>query len=708
MRTNLPSRSWLCSLVVTGLGLLTLALPISRTHAAGLLVADGGFGGKLEITEQDVQVTINNGIAVTRIDQVFLNTENRIVEALYTFPVPNGASVSNFSMVIDGKEMIGEVVEKQRARQIYDSYKTQKRDPGLLEQVDYKAFELRVFPIAAGAEQHISITYNQQLDFDHNTATYVYPLATTTKGELDSMTRGKFAVTIDVKSEIPILKLYSPSHTNDFVVTSFTSKYTRASLEVTEGDLNRDVVITYDAERARTGIDVVTSKQADEDGYFMLSMTAGKELEEFGSGMDYVFVVDVSGSMANDGKLQLSRKAVGSFVDALGTEDRFDVMTFNNTPNLQYDKLQPVTQANQKASRDFLISQRAAGGTALQPAVLTAYKFKDADRPLNVVILSDGMTDIQEQSELLSVMKAAPAGTRVFCIGIGNDINRPLLKQVAESTGGLAAFISHQDDFARQAQAFRRKLMRPVATDVRLQIEGAEVYDLASDQLPDLYYGAPITMIGRYKKSGSVNVTVSGEVLGQPLQETITLDFPATNDRNPEIERMWAFARVQRLMDQMRESGNDPQAINEIVRLCEGYSIVSEYASFIVLENDAEYSRWSIQRRNATRTTRDRKALANIREELERLRNESLAKLGPQTTTLVSTNDTESNTSETTSRQPISQSQPPTTKSRPGDLNIKTSVGGGGGGAIDPITGFIAAGFVGASTFAARRRKNFK
>ncbi len=138
--------------------------PTESAKASGLLIADGGFGGVLEIKEHDVSVTINNGIAVTEVHQVFRNTEQRIVEALYTFPVPNGASVSNFSMIINGQEMTGEVVEKKRARQIYESYKVTKRDPGLLEQVDFKTFELRVFPIAPGAEQDIKVTYCQQLD----------------------------------------------------------------------------------------------------------------------------------------------------------------------------------------------------------------------------------------------------------------------------------------------------------------------------------------------------------------------------------------------------------------------------------------------------------------------------------------------------------------------------------------------------------------
>jgi len=88
---------WL-AVVATVLGVLS---PMSR--GAGLLIADGGFGGVLEIKEHAVDVVINNGIAVTKITQVFHNTEKRQVEALYTFPVPKGASVANFSMWINGK-----------------------------------------------------------------------------------------------------------------------------------------------------------------------------------------------------------------------------------------------------------------------------------------------------------------------------------------------------------------------------------------------------------------------------------------------------------------------------------------------------------------------------------------------------------------------------------------------------------------------------
>ncbi|MCE2813855.1 MAG: VWA domain-containing protein [Planctomycetaceae bacterium] len=705
----------------------------NRANAGGLLIADGGFGGVLEIKQQDISVVINNGIAVTEINQVFLNTENRIVEALYSFPVPNGASVSNFSMVINGKEMVGEVVEKKRARQIYDSYKSTKRDPGLLEQVNYKTFELRVFPIQPQAEQHIKIVYYQQLDFDHNNATYVYPLATTTKAVINEKTSGRFSMTMDIKSQIPITKVYSPSHSQDFVINAHNDNYSRANMEITAGDLSRDVVIAFDTERPHTGVDLIANKQADEDGYFMLTMTAGKELEEYGAGMDYVFVVDISGSMADQGKLRLATSVVDAFVDELGVEDRFEIIAFNNAPNLHFQSLQSAIDDNKKSAAEFLKDQRAVGGTVLRPAITTAYKYKDADRPLNVVVLSDGMTQQNEQSELIGLIGNAPSSTRVFCVGIGNEVNRPLLKQLSERAGGLAAFVSLQDDFKRQSQAFRRKLMRPVATNVRIKLNGVETYDVLPEVLPDLFYGAPLRMIGRYKQGGVSQVSVSGEVMGKPFEQKIDINLPKSSDDNPEIERMWAYCRVEQLMSQMRERGASPEKEAEIVRLCEGFSIASEYASFIVLENDSEYQRWSIQRRNATRVRRDDAARNRLQVQLERLREQSLADIGPSKSPSSSKPvDTLSDSSSapiaertrvanrpsdlflptTTPSAPIasdSASSAPQTRFNESSRNVqRPSGGGGGGGAIDPISCAIALGMAGASAWAAGRRRSTK
>ena len=696
--------------VVIALGVVISTLNGAGAQAAGLLVADGGFGGVLEIKEQDVKVVINNGVAVTEVEQIFQNTEDRIVEALYTFPVPKGASVANFSMWINGKEMIGEVVEKQRARQIYESYKQTRRDPGLLEQVDYKTFEMRIFPIGPGAEQRIKVTYYQELDFDHDWATYVYPLATVTRSDIDQRTTGKFALTLDVKSEVPIKTLESSSHPDDFVTVNHSANYVQASLETDGGNLSRDLVLAYKTARPRTGVDIITSKQTGEDGYFMLTLTAGEELAELNRGMDYVFILDVSGSMANDGKLRLSRNSVFAFMESLGEEDRFEVMSFNVKTETLFDGLQAVTGERKQEAEAFLEAQRARGGTVLRPAISAAYRYQDSDRTLNVVILSDGMTEQKEQRELLQLIGERPAGSRVFCVGVGNDVNRPLLQQLAEDAGGLAAFISQEDSFQRQAQAFRRKLMRPAIRNLQLRLTGAGSYDIEPKTLPDLFHGSPVRLYGRYKSDGDVKVAIVGEVQGAPLEQTVAVSLPKIDPSNPEIERMWAWHRVQRLMAEARRTGQTNKHQDEIVRLCEGYSIVSEYASFIVLENDAEYKRWQIDRRNASRVARDRAAQQKVREELERLRQQAVAQLGPRTDrkeAKPAAADRVSAPAPTTdSRFAQRVSQPaPRNSSTSRDISVpRPRGGGGGGGAIDPITGLIALGLGGAA-FASRRRR---
>jgi Ca-activated chloride channel family protein len=666
--------------------LVATAVP---ARAAGLLVADGGFGGVLEIEEQTVDVTLNNGIAVTEVRQVFRNTENRIVEALYTFPVPKGASVADFTMWIDGKEMVGEVVERDRARRIYNSYKSQRRDPGLLEQTDYKTFEMRIFPIPARAEQRVRIVYYQELDFDNDWATYVYPLATQTRQGVDTRTHGRFALNFRIHSEVPIRQLYSPSHGDEFAVVKHTAHLARASLELSGTDLDRDVVLACRMARPLTGMDLVGSMTPGEDGYFLMTLTAGDELGELQGGMDYVFILDISGSMNQDGKLDLSRRSLGAFIRALGEDDRFEVVTFNVAAENLFHELRPADERARTQAEKFLGQQRARGGTFLEPAIETAYRYKDPDRPLNVVILSDGMTEQRERQILLRLIGDRPGGTRLFTIGVGNDVNRPLLQQLAEDAGGLAAFVSRGDDFERQADAFRRKLMRPAATHLVLEVLGDDLYDLEPRQLPNLYHGMPIRLYGRYRNPGTAVLTLRGDLAGESFERTLELELPGEETDNPEIERMWAWHRVQRLLREADRRGSRDDVREEIVRLGEGYSIATEFTSFLVLENDGEYQRWKIERRNALRFGRDRARQERVNTELEKLRRRADARSGPI--------DRTARNDRPAVPQPVVN---------PG-RGVELDLGGSGGGAVDPIT-LGAAVLLGGAAWLGRRRRRKK
>lgn len=683
-------------------GILLLS-GLSSARAAGLLVADGGFGGQLEIEEHTADVTINNGVAVTHVTQVFRNTEDRQVEALYMFPVPKGASVANFSMWINGKEMVGEVLEKQRAREIYNSYKEKRRDPGLLEQTDYKTFEMRIFPIGPQARQKVQITYYQELDYDHDWATYVYPLATSPRPGLNSQSQGKFALNLQVKSRVPFVKMESPSHTDEFVIAAHHDAYYEASLETAGGDLARDVVLAYHVSKPMTGVDLITSKQPGEPGYFQLTLTAGQELSQKNMGMDYVFIVDISGSMAFDGKLRLSRESVGAFIKELGVDDRFEVVAFNLSPQTLFNELQPADAETHRLAVEFLDSQKARGGTVLRPAVATAYKYADPDRPLNVVILSDGMTEQRERAELLALIGARPRNGRVFCIGVGNEVDRPLLSQLAEDAGGLASFISHGDNFSRQAKAFRRKLTRPAATNVQLEIAGLDVFDVEPKSLPNLYHGMPVRVYGRYRGSKSTEVQLNADINGQPIRQTFRVDFPGSDERNPEIERMWASHKIDSLLRMADRGGDRNGVVDRIVSLGEEYSIVTEYTSFLVLENDAEYRRWKIERRNLNRVARDRRSQSAVRSQLDRLRQEALSNLGPD-----SLNPDAENPQVSARRLGINPSIPtvrPTVNNRPSNLMPSFGPGtSGGGGAVEWVF-LTGIGLLGAGRLRQRRRE---
>ena len=303
-------------------------------------------------------------------------------------------------------------------------------------------------------------------------------------------------------------------------------------------------------------------------------------------------------------------------------------------------------------------------------------------------------------SELIS---QRPSNARVFCIGIGNEVNRPLLEQIAEDAGGLAAFISQGDDFERQAQAFRRKLLHPVATNLAIDFQGADVYDIEPTRLPNLYHGSPIRVYGRYRNGGSVGVKVTGEVRGQAIASKSQLDMPKAEKGNSEIERMWAWHRIDRLLKEGDRKGSRDSMKDEVIRLGEAYSIATEYTSFIVLENDSEYKRWKIDQRNALRIARDRAGREKVKDQLAELRRKATEELGPAAAPTDLANASQPEDEAINQLNQTRQAQAPDKPRRRFDLDTGSG-GGSGGGAIDPITAALAMGLGGLAVASRRKR----
>ena len=205
---------------------------------------------------------------------------------------------------------------------------------------------------------------------------------------------------------------------------------------------------------------------------------------------------------------------------------------------------------------------------------------------------------------------------------------------MARESGGLAEFLSPGDNVKRRGAALRGKVSHPAATGVKVRFDGVDVYDLEppADAMPNVYHASPLRIYGRYRGSGPANVTLHATVAGSGVSRTTTLTFPAADGANPEIDRMWATRRVERLTGRLgglRLYKQVSAAVADIVTLGESFSIVTPHTSFIVLENDTEYRRWKIDRTNALRIPHDRADRDAMKKRMKILRDAAMAKAVP-------------------------------------------------------------------------------
>src|ERR1700674_3848893 len=132
---------------------------VATAHARGLLIPEDKTVPPLAMLNHKVSIAIEDQVAVTTVEQTFRNHTDRNLEATYVFPVPKGASVNKFSMAVNGKDVKGELVEADKARQIYTSIVRRTQDPGLLEYIGTNLLRMRVFPIPPNGDQKVALSY---------------------------------------------------------------------------------------------------------------------------------------------------------------------------------------------------------------------------------------------------------------------------------------------------------------------------------------------------------------------------------------------------------------------------------------------------------------------------------------------------------------------------------------------------------------------
>ncbi len=542
----------------------------------------------LEVTYHHVNVKIDGQIATTSVDQEFYNPNPQRLEGTYLFPIPKGGQIDKFTMEIGGQQVQAELLAADKARAIYEDIVRKLKDPALLEYAGRDVFKVRVFPIEPNGRKRITLSYTQVLTSDAGLISYSYPLNTE---KFSAKPIKNVSIKVDLQTKSSLKTIYSPSH----AVEIKRDGPNRATVGFEAADVQPDTDFTFyfAPEPDEVGLNLLTYKTPGEDGYFLLLASPGMDAKDRQVvSKDVAFVLDTSGSMAGK-KITQAKKALEFCVENLNDGDRFELVRFSTEVEPIFDQLVPATSANRAKAGDFIKDLRANGATAIDDALRKALSLRPADsaRPFVIIFLTDGMPTIgiTDDDQILSNVKQNDAGhTRIFCFGIGTDVNTHLLDRLAEQSRGSSQYVLPEEDIEVKVSSFFAKIKEPVLANPTLKFTGdIRATKLYPASLPDLFKGEQLVLAGRYSGHGSSAVIIEGMVNGASRKFTYEVKFPEESSDHEFIPRLWATRRVGNLLDEIRLHGENGELRDEVTQLARKYGIVTPYTAYLIVEDEA-------------------------------------------------------------------------------------------------------------------------
>ena len=619
--TNITSASGLLAL---------LFINISSVFGAGVVTSINSQHEPISIKSHDVSVTVQNGFATTRVDQVFHNPNSEDLAAVYQFPMPRDAVSAEFTMWIDDKPVTAEVLEKEEARAIHEAEKEAGRNTGLTEKSLHQTFDISVYPVRASQDLKIRFVYIQSLELDHGVGRYVYPLE---NGGTDpqanafwsgnSVVEESFSFKIDVKSGYPVEALRLPEHSFAQVTENTTNHW---SAEIANGvtieeetqtpdsqmpaTLENDIVVYWRLQDGLPGrVDLVTYKPDAEDrGTFMMTLSPADDLTEIQEGLDWNFVLDISGSM--QGKYSTLARGISQALGKLREEDRFRIVLFNDKERELTNGYVYATAENVKKYIAAVESTSPNGGTNVYAGLLNAINALDADRSSGIVLVTDGVanvgkTEFKDFKELLNARDV-----RLFSFVMGNGANNELIDYMTRISNGFSQSVSNADDIVGHILQASSKITHEAYHDIELAIDGLKVADMEPGTISSLYRGQQLVVFGHYWDGGTANVTFSGRVSGERKSYNTSFGFPSQSEQSPEIERLWAFYSIKLMIEEMKVLGYEEDTKQAIVDLSIEYGLVTDYTSMLIVE-DERFDELGIDRNNKERLEAEAAAQEN-------------------------------------------------------------------------------------------------
>lgn len=541
----------------------------------------------LEVTFTKADVRIQDQLATTSIDQEFYNPNSRQLEGTFLFPVPKGAHLDKFSLEINGKPVEAELLGADKARGIYEEIVRKFRDPALLEYAGRDLFKVRIFPIEPHAKKRITLAYTQLLKSDDGLVNFVLPLNTE---KFSAQPLKSVSVKVEVETRQPLKSIYSPSHKVE--VKRHGANRASVGYEASEVKPDADFQLFYAQERDDVGVNLLTYKTGDEDGYFLLLASPGLETRNTKViPKDVVFVLDTSGSMAG-AKLEQAKKALAFCVENLNDGDRFEILRFATEVEPLFDKLAGAEGEARARAQSFIKDTKPIGGTAINDALQKALALHadHGDRPFLVIFLTDGRPTVgttREDDIVENVKRDARGNVRVFCFGLGHDVNTHLLDRITEETRAFSQYVLPEEDLEVKVSSFFTKIKEPVLAAPKLTFpDSVRVTKLYPSSVPDLFKGEQLVLAGRYSGRGKGAIQIEGSVNGETKRFAYDVEFAEEGREHSFIPRLWATRRVGYLLDEIRLRGESRELKDEVVELARQYSIVTPYTAYLIQEDE--------------------------------------------------------------------------------------------------------------------------
>ena len=575
------------SLIVLA-GLVLAAAVVPSLRADGFIIPDRRPGERvppLSVKYHRVKVEISGQVARTSVDQVFVNPSDRDIEGTYIFPVPEGASVSDFAMFIGNERVRGEILDGAEARRIYEGIVRRMKDPGLLEYIGRNLFRARVYPIPARGEKRVQISYTEVLKAENGLVKYLYPL-NTEKFSRDPL--GDVGISVRISSPVPIVNVYSPSH--KVSVRKDAAGSALVGYEAKDVRPDKDFLVYYSLSKDDVGLSFLSWEGAD-GGYFMfLAAPRFAAPGEKVVAKNIVLVLDSSGSMSGT-KMRQAREAARFVLNHLGTGDEFTLVDFDDGVTAFSEGLVPATAENVGRALKFVDAIEDTGGTNINDALLAALaRMRNGDRPGYVLFLTDGLptAGTTDTADILkNVGRANALRSRIFVFGVGDDVNTELLDRLSSDHRGTSVYIGETEDLERALSGFYEKISSPLLSDLAVDFQGIETSQVYPRALPDLFKGSQLVLVGRYRGRGPLKAVLTGRSGRQEKRFVLENVKTETGERYDFLPRLWATRRIGYLLEEIRLRGSNPELVEEIRRLGLKYGIVTPYTSFLVTEKEA-------------------------------------------------------------------------------------------------------------------------